>query len=142
MIFVKFTKSSLGNKTMNSQQNVFDDIFNRTKSESMTWTIVGNTYANQFIFQPAFIFRIFRSIFLKDNSTYEVLIVEKKFPDPDWDMNLEKYRSELMFISNGVLVATLDDYSIKNLPSLINLIENNSTQSKELFGQADGAFNS
>jgi hypothetical protein len=121
---------------MSNEQIVFDDIAQKTKTDKLSWSIVGNQYASGLIFQPSAVYRIFKSDYLRDPSDiYEILLVEKKYPDPDWDFAIEKYKVELVFIQNGALVATLDEFSIDftQLVTLARLIESKSTQARKLF---------
>jgi hypothetical protein len=122
---------------MSNEQSVFDDIAQRTKTNKLSWSIVGNQYASSLIFQPSAVYRIFKADYLRDPSDlYEILLVEKKYPDPDWDFAIEKYKVELVFIQNGVLVATLDEFSIDftQLVTLARSVESKSTQARKLFG--------
>jgi hypothetical protein len=122
---------------MSNEQIVFDDIVIKTQSNQLSWSIVGNQYASSLIFQPSAVYRIFKTNYFRDQfDSYELLLVEKKFPDPDWDFAIEKYKVELVFIQSGVLVATLDEYAVdfNRLVELARLIESKSTQAKKLFG--------
>lgn len=122
---------------MSNQQAVVDDILKKTNKGVIAWSITNNQYASGFIFQPGYVYRIFKAEYQRAPSDiYEVLLVEKKYGDPDWDFELEKYRVELLFIQDGVLVASLDEYSVdqSSLITLVRLAESKSAQAKRLFG--------
>jgi hypothetical protein len=122
---------------MSNQQAVVDEILDKTNKGSIAWSITSNQYASEFIFQPSSVYRIFKANYQRTpGDIYEVLLVEKKFGDPDWDFELEKYRVELLFIQGGVLVASLDEYSVdqSSLITLVRLAEIKSAQAKRLFG--------
>lgn len=122
---------------MSNEQAVFNDIAKKTADDQLSWTIVNSQYASGLIFQPAAVYRIFKADYLRGPSDlYEVLLIEKKFPDPDWDFSIEKYKVELAFIQNGVLVATIDEYVIdfNQLVGLARTVEGKSVQARKLFG--------
>lgn len=122
---------------MSNQQAVVEDILRKTNEGAIAWSITSNQYASGFIFQPGYVYRIFKAMYQRTpGDTYEVLLVEKKYGDPDWDFELEKYRVELLFIQAGVLVASLDEYSVdqSSLITLVRLAESKSAQAKRLFG--------
>lgn len=122
---------------MNGEQAVFQDIKNRTASDSLTWSIANPSAFAHLIFQSPHVYRLFKTSYTRgDDDYYDLLLVEKKFGDPDWDYSIEKYKLELIFIQNGNLIATLDEYSIdfSQLASLARLVETKSTQAKKLFG--------
>lgn len=122
---------------MSNEQAVVNDIFKKTEEGSITWSIVNNQYASGFIFQSGHVYRIFKAQYQRTpNDTYEILLVEKKYGDPDWDFEVERYRVELLFLQSGVLVASLDEYTVdqSSLITLVRLAESKSAQAKRLFG--------
>ena len=122
---------------MSNEQSVFDDIVKKTQSNSISWNIVSNSHASHLIFQPGHIYRIFKTEYSRDgHDFYEVLLIEKKYGDPEWDFAVEKYKVEIAFIQNGILIASLDEYTIdfSSLVNLARLVESKSSQAQKLFG--------
>lgn len=122
---------------MSGEEIVFADILNKTESGALQWSITSpNTYSH-LIFQSPHVYRTFKAHYTRGSvDHYDLLLVEKKFEDPDWDFAVEKYKVELIFIQNGNLIATLDEYTIdfSQIVSLARLIEAKSSQARKLFG--------
>jgi len=121
---------------MSNAIELFDQIEKATNSGKLAWSLVSKSRYSDIIFQPNQIFRVFKTIYTKEGDDYEVLLVEKKYEDPDWDFAVEKYRPEMYFLFEREIVLTIDENSvdINSFIRLIHKIELRTDRAKKLLG--------
>lgn len=121
---------------MNNEIDLFEKIEKATDLGKLAWKLVSKNRYSDIIFQPNHIFRIFQTIYTKEGDDYEVLLVEKKYEDPDWDFEVEKYRPEMYFLFEKEIVLTIDENSIdmNSFIQLIHKIEHRTDRAKKLLG--------
>ena len=121
---------------MSSTQSLFRKVVQATDAGTMKWKIVPRTAYSEVIFQPSYVFRIFESKFQKDEDDYVVLLVEKKYDDPEWDFDVERYRPELHFLYEGSIVLTIDEDEVDliKLVRFAKTVESSTDRAKKLLG--------
>ena len=119
---------------MSKEYKLFEQIVQATDSKKMLWKLKSNTSYSDVIFQPNHVFRIFEGEYEKDGDEYTVLLVEKKYGDPEWDFEVERYRPEIYFLYQGSIVLVLDDTKIElqQLIQLINVVEITTDRARKL----------
>lgn len=121
---------------MNKYEKLFNEIFSQTKAGSLKWMQLRRQANSELIFNPNLVWRQFSTDFVRDNSTFTIILVEKKYEDPDFDFTYEKYSLELLIIDDGELITTISDSIIESsdMIQLANLVETKSDRAKKLFG--------
>lgn len=121
---------------MSNEIELFDRVWKATLAGELKWKLVPKECYSDVIFQPNHVFRLFQTTYTKDNDDYVVLLVEKKFDDPDWDFEVEKYRPEMYFLFDGSIVLTIDEDSVdmNQLIRLVRTVELNTDRAKKLLG--------
>lgn len=121
---------------MSNEAKLFRKIVQATEAGELQWKLVSRSRYSELIFQPNQVFRIFQTTFSKDDDDYTVLLVEKKYDDPDWDFAIEKYRPEMYFLFDDSIVLVIDEDAV-DLPQLIRLVkrvELSTDRAKRLLG--------
>lgn len=121
---------------MNKYEKLFAEILSQTKAGVLKWKQVSKQSNSEVIFNPNLIWRQFSTEFIREGNVFTLLLVEKKYEDPDYDFAYEKYYPELLVLDEGELIATLGDSIIEraDMIALVNLIEAKSDKAKKLFG--------
>jgi hypothetical protein len=121
---------------MNKYETLFDDILKQTQSRALQWKQVRRHANSDLIFNPSLVFRQFSSEFLRSGSHFTLLLVEKKYDDPEHDFAYQKYVPEVLVVDDeGELVATLTDSVIerRDLLRLADMVESRSDKASKLF---------
>lgn len=121
---------------MNKYEKLFAEIYSQTKAGTLKWKQLRRQANSDLIFNPNLVWRQFAADFERDENTFTIILVEKKYEDPDFDLSYEKYAPELLVIDEGELVATISDSVIEknDMIRLSNLVEMKSDKAKKLFG--------
>jgi len=121
---------------MNKYEQIFNEIVNQTKSGNLKWKQLKRYVNSDLIFNPNLIWRQFSTDFERGGHPFTILLVEKKYEDPEFDFAFEKYTPELLVIDDGELVATINDSIIEknDMLQLANLVETKSDKAQKLFG--------
>lgn len=121
---------------MNKYESLFDEIINLTQSSALSWKQVRRNANSELIFNPNSVFRQFAAHFPRGDSDFKLLLVEKKYDDPDHDFAYQKYVPELLIVDDeGELITTLTDSVIErtNLLRLADMVETRSDKANKLF---------
>lgn len=125
---------------MNKYEELFNEIKSKTRDETLKWQQLRRSANSDIIFNPSTVFRQFSASLERGGAEFKILLVEKKFEDPDSDFGYEKYYPELLLISEGELVATIDDSVIAisdmaNLASTVEskMLDSTSSNAQKLF---------
>ncbi|RYZ73457.1 MAG: hypothetical protein EOP09_01870 [Proteobacteria bacterium] len=121
---------------MTSQVELFNRVLADTKKRLMRWKYARLGEYESFVFQPKTVFRAFKSELELPGGNFRVFLVEKKFPDAEWDFEIEKYRPELHFLEgqNNVLEITDDDVDISSFGTLITEVAFSTDTARRLLG--------
>ncbi len=123
---------------MNKYERLFNEILEDTKNGKLKWKLVSKRSNADIIFNPYLVFRQFSSQLIRDDTEYELLLVEKKFVDPDDDFFLlDRYALELLILEQDELVTCMTESVIerKDMLKLVDLVETKSDKAKKLFSQ-------
>lgn len=121
---------------MNKYEQLFDEIINLTHAHVLSWKQVRRHANSELIFNPNLVFRQFAADFPRGDTQFKLLLIEKKYDDPDHDFAYEKYVPEVLIVDNdGELVTTLTDSVIErsNLIRLADMVETRSDKANKLF---------
>ena len=121
---------------MNKYEALFDEIINLTQAQVLSWKQARRHANSELIFNPSSLFRQFTADFPRGDIKFKLLLVEKKYEDPDHDFAYEKYVPEILIVDNdGELVTTLTDSVIErtNLLRLADMVETRSDKVNKLF---------
>lgn len=121
---------------MNKYETLFDEILKLTQSRALSWIQTRRAANSELIFNPSSVFRQFTADFPRGDSEFKLLLVEKKYDDPDHDFVYQKYAPELLIVDDkGELVTTLTDSVIEraNLLRLADMVETRSDKANKLF---------
>jgi hypothetical protein len=125
---------------MNKYEILFDEIFHQTNEGVIRWRQVRRTENSELVFNPNIVFRQFEAEFFRNDNRFTLLLMEKKFEDPEHDFAYEAYRPEILVLDdNKELVATLTDSLIERhkLIYLASIVEGKSDNASKLFGPDD-----
>lgn len=121
---------------MNKYEELFAGILKQTKSGVLHWKQVRRQSNSDLIFNPNIVFRQFTADFYRGDNKFKLLLVEKKYEDPEEDFLYEKYILELLVIDHdGELVVTLTDSIIERaeMIRLADMAETRSDKAAKLF---------
>ena len=121
---------------MNKYETLFDEIVRQTKAKRLSWKQIRRNSNSDLIFNPSLVFRQFSTTFERAGNDFTLLLLEKKYDDPEHDFAFEKYLPELLVIDHdGELVATITDSVIErsDMIRLANLVETLSDKANKLF---------
>lgn len=122
---------------MNKYEALFDAITKQTKAGELKWKQLRRQANSDLIFNPGLVFRQFEAKFSKAGEDFNLLLVEKKYDDPEHDYAFQRYFPELLVVDEaGELVATLTDSLIERtaLSRLVDMVEVRSDKANKLFG--------
>jgi len=121
---------------MSKYRDLFEDIRSKTRSNILKWQLISKNAYSDIIYNPNLVFRIFETIYSKDETNFTVLFIEKKYEDPEWEFAYDKYIAEILFLEEGELVLTLNDDIIdrSDLIGLVKNIETRTDKAKKLLG--------
>lgn len=121
---------------MSNEIELFERIAKATSAGKLSWSLAPKGRYADVIFQPNHVFRVFETTYTKDDDDYTVLLVEKKYEDPDWDFAVEKYRPEMYFLFDREIVLTIDEdvVDLNHLIRLVRRVELNTDRAKKLLG--------
>jgi len=121
---------------MNKYEKLFEDIIDKTYSDDIEWKQVSKSAHSDLIFNSEMSFRQYSGEYKKGGKTYEVVFVEKKADDPEYDFTRQRYSGEVLVIDekNELLVTLTDSVIDKDkMDNLVNSIEGKNDRSKKLF---------
>jgi hypothetical protein len=122
---------------MNKYEVLFHDILERTRLGQLQWKQLRRGAHADVIFSPNLVFRQFSAELPRAGDTFEILLVEKKYEDPEHDFAYERYVPEILIMDeDGELITTLTDSVIerRDLMRLADLVEARSDKASKLFG--------
>jgi len=121
---------------MNKYEELFREIFISTKNGLMQWKQTKRDSNYEIVFSPNTVFRQFVSTLRRGDTEYKVLLLEKKFDDPEHDFAYQRYAPEVLIVDEGELIASLTDSVIdrSDLVSLAGIVESRSDKARKLFG--------
>jgi len=121
---------------MNKYEMLFNEILDKTISGAIQWCQINKSSHSGIIFNPSLVFRQYEASYSRHGADYTLLVVEKKYDDPEHDYQLEKYFPELLILSDDELVTSLTDSVIdrSDFFKLIDAIEIRNEKAKKLFG--------
>lgn len=123
---------------MNKYEKLFVEILKKTKDGSLHWKQLRRHANSELIFNANHVFRQFSASFERGDETYVLFLIEKKYSDPAFDFEFDKYRPEILIVDeHGELVTTLTDsvIELQDMIRLADLVEASSDKSANLFGQ-------
>jgi hypothetical protein len=94
---------------MNKYERLFSRIFAATTGKLISWTQTPRSANSDYIFNSSFVLRQFVGRFEDDGSVYDLIYVEKKVPDPDFDYIYDQFQPELLVFQGQQLLLTLTD---------------------------------
>jgi hypothetical protein len=121
---------------MNKYETLFDDIIQQTKSRELHWKQLRRNANSDLIFNPHLVFRQFAADFARGEHNFKLLLIEKKYEDPEHDFAYEKYMPEVLVVDDeGELVTTLTDSVIErsDMLRLADMVETRSDKAANLF---------
>lgn len=121
---------------MNKYEILFDEIIKQTEARKLSWKQLRRHANSELIFNPSLVFRQFSADFPREGNNFKLLLIEKKYDDPERDFAYEKYVPEVLIVDEeGELVTTLTDSVIEraDLLRLADMVETRSDNANKLF---------
>ncbi|EZH81725.1 MULTISPECIES: hypothetical protein [Aeromonas] len=121
---------------MNKYEKLFEEVIRQTRTGTLKWKQLRRHSNADLIFSPTLVFRQFSADFERAGNQFKLLLVEKKYEDPEFDFAYDKYRPELLVVDDdGELVATMTDSVIErsHLMRLADMVETRSDKASKLF---------
>lgn len=117
--------------------DLFEKIVEDTKNSKISWKLVSKDSFRDVIFQSGAVFRLFVSNCRLNNQDVELLFVEKKTDDPEWDFAIEKYTSELIVLMDKEIVYTFTPEFVgkDEMLDLVEIIEEKNDKLRKLLGE-------
>lgn len=121
---------------MNKYEELFDEILKGTRKGELKWKQLRKSANSDVIFNVNLVWRQFETVLERNNQDFTVLLIEKKYDDPEFDFAYEKYTPEILVLLDNELVTTIDDSTVSRseLINLVNAVESKSDKAKKLFG--------
>ncbi|MCB1826637.1 MAG: hypothetical protein KDJ54_19465 [Candidatus Competibacteraceae bacterium] len=121
---------------MNKYEELFEEILQKTREGDLKWKQLRKTSNSDVIISVNLVWRQFETELERNEQNFTILLVEKKYEDPDLDFAYEKYAPELLVLLDNELVTTIDDSTVSRskLISLVSAVESRSDRAKKLFG--------
>ena len=119
---------------MNKYEKLFHEVVVATKNNEIHW-VQQNRFSNQeFIFNVSLVHRQFKGEFAKKGELFNLLLVEKKYADPQEEY-LDRWIPELHFLSSNELVFSITDSVVERdeFYKLVELVESKNAKAKKLF---------
>jgi hypothetical protein len=122
---------------MNKYEKFFNEILNETRDGILKWRQLNKRENSEVIFNAHLVFRQFSTQLVRGDSEYTVLLVEKKYLDPDDDFFLDKYTLELLVLEQGELITCITESVIekKDMIKLVDFVKTKSDKANKLFSQ-------
>ncbi|WP_372353808.1 hypothetical protein ACDH63_07455 [Xanthomonas axonopodis pv. maculifoliigardeniae] len=99
---------------MNKYEEIFEKIVDKTNSGEISWRQVKKDSNSNLIFNADYSFRQYEGKFENKGQEFQILLVEKKMPDPEHDMAYERYMPEILIIDeNKDLIVTMTESVIE-----------------------------
>lgn len=121
---------------MNKYEKLFEEIVQKTRSGALKWKQLRRHANSDLIFSPNLVFRQFSADLERTGGKFKLLLIEKKYEDPEFEFVYDKYRPELLVVDDdGELISTLTDSLIErsNLTRLADMVETRSDKANKLF---------
>lgn len=120
---------------MNKYEKLFRQILDQTHSGDLAWRQERRGAYADIIYNPQTVFRLYSADFSRKDNQFKLLLVEKKFDDPEQDFAYQAYAPQLLVIDDDELIATLTDSIIerRDFINLIDLVESNNDRANSLF---------
>lgn len=121
---------------MNKYETLFDEIINQTRARSLNWKQVRRHENSELIFDPNLVFRQFSADFPRNGANFKLLLIEKKYDDPEDDFAYARFAPEILVVDDeGELVATLTDSVIEraDMLRLVDMVETRNDKASKLF---------
>lgn len=121
---------------MNKYEKLFNDIVEKTESNEIKWKQISKNANSDFIFNSDMTFRQYSGKYMKDEDSYTLIFVEKKYDDPVHDFAYQAYKPEILVVDdNNELLVTLTDSIIEkaDLIELVQEIQEKNDKAKKLF---------
>ncbi|GAB3398094.1 hypothetical protein NX774_18840 [Massilia agilis] len=121
---------------MNKYEALFDEILKQTQTRALEWRQLRRNANADLIFNPTLVYRQFSTEMRRRGNSFTVLLVEKKYDDPEHDFAYQRYAPELLVVDDdGELVTTLTDSVIewRDLMRLASMVEAQSDKASKLF---------
>ena len=125
---------------MNKYERFFNQVLAETRDGKLKWQQLDKRSNADVIFNPNLVYRQYSSQLMKDGVEFTVLLVEKKFDDPDFEFPLESYIPELLALDHGELITSITDsvVSKSEMRKLANLVQAKNDKATKLFGTSKG----
>lgn len=123
---------------MNKYEELFEEILDKTVTGKLKWKQIARFSNSDVIFSPNTVFRQFAADFRRKGEAFKLILVEKKYEDPEFDFAYDRYRPEILIVDlDGELIASLTDSVIehKKLAQLSEIVETRSDKATKLFGK-------
>lgn len=121
---------------MNKYEALFDEILKQTQARALEWRQLRRSANADLIFNPTLVYRQFSTEMQRRGHSFTLLLVEKKYDDPEHDFAYQRYAPELLVVDDdGELVTTLTDSVIewRDLMRLASMVEAQSDKVSKLF---------
>lgn len=117
---------------MNKYEELYKEILTETRSGQMSWKQERKDAYPNVVLNSNYVRRLFSANFQRDGDDYVVLLTEKKYEDPEFDLAFERFKIELLVLDEGELIIALDDSTI-DVSTLADLVETKSDRARKLF---------
>ena len=126
---------------MSRESDFVIDITKQTDRGDLVWANVSVGKYSEYIFQRESAYQAFSTTFKKDSKTYELLLVHKKAPtyNTDLDSYEEQHSTELLVLCDARLISTITSYVVDDLVlgTLADSVDQENVDVDELFGDAN-----
>jgi len=121
---------------MNKYEQLFDEILSQAQSGRLKWKQLRRQANSDIIFDPSLVYRQYSAELQREGGEFTVLLVEKKYDDPESDFAYQRRIPELLILDEGELVTRITDSIIErtDMYKLINIVETRSDKAQKLFG--------
>jgi len=121
---------------MNKYEQLFDEILSQAQSGRLKWKQLRRQANSDIIFDPCLVYRQYSAELQREGGEFTVLLVEKKYDDPESDFAYQRRIPELLILDEGELVTRITDSIIErtDMYKLINIVETRSDKAQKLFG--------
>lgn len=89
-----------------------NNLLNKTRNEELKWKIVSNEKWDHLIFQKNFVYRSLEAEYKLKGKEYTVVLIEKKYEDPEHEYYYEKYSVEVLLLKDGSLITTISENEV------------------------------
>ncbi|GAB3426496.1 hypothetical protein NX773_20275 [Massilia solisilvae] len=86
---------------MNKYEALFDEILQQTQARELEWRQLRRSANADLIFNLTLVYRQFSAEMQRRGHLLTLLLVEKKYDDPEHDFAYQRYSPELLVVDEG-----------------------------------------